>query len=88
MRFGCHAIRIITGVAERGYGSDASCGTDNNVGDLVCADTKEDEATQWNVRYAMQVEDANVYFGSSTVCASKRLMVSFCSRLNVWRSGV
>ena len=46
MRFGCHAIRVIKGVAERGYGSDVSCGTYNNVGELVRVDTKEDEAKQ------------------------------------------
>ena len=46
MRFGCHATRVIIGVAERGYGSDVSCGTDDNVGDLVRVDTKEDEAKQ------------------------------------------
>ena len=40
------------------------------------------------MRYAMQVEDTNVYFGSSLVCTSKRLMVSFCGELNVLRCGV
>ena len=40
------------------------------------------------MRYTTQVEDTNMYFGSSTVCASKRLMVSFCGGLNVLRRGV